>query len=69
MYCDCDGEDMHNPQPDDCVHLGHDCTDEYDDDFGDQMEAAAEVVLKACNEEDARRNNATDGLSNEETKK
>jgi hypothetical protein len=21
MICDCDGEDMHNPQPDDCVHL------------------------------------------------
>jgi len=21
MYCDCDGEDMHNPQPPTCVHF------------------------------------------------
>lgn len=21
LYCDCDGEDMPNPQPGDCVHL------------------------------------------------
>lgn len=54
QMCDCDGEDMANPQPEDCEHLGHDCEDEYGDDFGDEMEAAAEVVLRACDEEDAR---------------
>lgn len=50
---------------DSCRHCGaHECDceanalseldgqDEYDDDFGDAMEAAAEVVLKACEEED-----------------
>jgi len=38
MQCDCDGEDMQNPQPDDCVHLGRDCDDEYsdcDDEYSD----------------------------------
>lgn len=33
QMCDCDGEDMANPQPEDCEHLGHDCEDEYGDDF------------------------------------
>lgn len=33
MYCDCDGEDMHNPQPDNCVHLIGDCLEEYDDEM------------------------------------
>jgi hypothetical protein len=28
-YCDCDMEDHHNPQPDDCTHV---CDDEEDDD-------------------------------------
>lgn len=31
MYCDCDGEDMHNPQPPDCEHLRRDCTEEYEE--------------------------------------
>ena len=29
FYCDCDGEDMEQPQPDDCTH---DCEDpDYDE--------------------------------------
>lgn len=38
MFCDCDGEDTHNPQPDDCEHLGRDCTEEYQEyeDGGEQ---------------------------------
>lgn len=38
MMCDCDGEDMHNPQPSSCVHLaGPECCemDEPDDDLPD----------------------------------
>lgn len=36
MYCDCDGEDMHNPQPDNCVHLNDDCTEEYESDMEEE---------------------------------
>jgi hypothetical protein len=28
MYCDCDGEDMVNPQPPNCVHLTSNACDE-----------------------------------------
>jgi hypothetical protein len=36
LICDCDGEDMQNPQPDDCVHLTTpgECSAD-DDEFGD----------------------------------